>query len=74
MGIKIDSWNEVGTKYDIHSAMSNKMLIFKAGIDFSSSRRALQYLFNSREREYTRFFLNSPYPPNWFSHKESTPS
>jgi hypothetical protein len=35
-GGKIDFWNWVGTKYGIESAMSHKILIFKAGINFSS--------------------------------------
>ncbi len=34
MGRKIDSWNRVEIKYGIQSAMSHKMLSFKAGIDF----------------------------------------
>jgi hypothetical protein len=34
MGGKIDSWNSIGTKNGIVSAMSRKMFIFKAGIDF----------------------------------------
>jgi hypothetical protein len=33
---EIVSWNWVGTKYGTESAMSHKMLIFKAEIDFSS--------------------------------------
>ncbi len=35
MGEKIIPRNWVGTKYGIESAMPHKMLIFKAGIDFS---------------------------------------
>ncbi len=31
---KIDSWNRIGTRYGIKSAMSHQILIFKAGIDF----------------------------------------
>jgi hypothetical protein len=34
MGGKIDSWNWEGTKYGIESAMSHKLLICKAGINF----------------------------------------
>ncbi len=33
---KIDSWNRVGTGYGTELAMSHKMLLFNAGIDFSS--------------------------------------
>jgi hypothetical protein len=40
---KIDSWNWVGTKYGILSqSYSNKMSIFKGGIDFSSSADSCQ--------------------------------
>jgi hypothetical protein len=42
--------------------MAMSMLIFKAGIDFSSSRRALQYLLNIlRKRVYS---LLSQFPPS----------
>jgi hypothetical protein len=34
MGGKIVRWNWVGNTYGIDSAMTHKMLIFKAGIDF----------------------------------------
>jgi hypothetical protein len=44
MGKKIDSWNGVGlgTKYGIEPAMSHKMQIFKAGINFSSPSNSCQ--------------------------------
>jgi hypothetical protein len=38
-----NSWNWVGAKYGIESAISHKTLIFKAGIDFSSPFRQRQY-------------------------------
>jgi hypothetical protein len=42
-GETIDSWNWVGIKYGFESAMSHKMCIFKAGIDFSFLSRQLPF-------------------------------
>ncbi len=48
-GEKIDSWNRVVTKYEIESALSHEMLIFKAGIDFSSLPTAAYCLRGGNE-------------------------
>jgi hypothetical protein len=57
-------WNCVGAKDGIESVMSHKMLIIKARIDFSSTRRALQHLLSSyRKRVCTLLSIPPPPPP-----------
>jgi hypothetical protein len=66
MGIpKTNFWNKVETSKDSSRPCSIILyVIFKAGINFSSTRRALQYILNSkRKKVLTHFFLNSSPPP-----------
>ncbi len=62
--ILLSYWNWGGAKDGFESVMSNKMLIIKAGIDFSSTRRALQHLLSSYRRECAWFSQSPPLPPS----------